>query len=158
MKNKIKFSLGIGLLLVFASLTSCLKHDLPAYPLWDGAYINNVYMEFRYNSGQMYNGQPVVADQRLTVNQTIDSAKNTISVTVIVPPASGSFTDSIRNLVSQTDLWPYFDLSTAATMAPAGSTPSPGNSTDFTKPQSYIVTAANGQKRTWTVTVVSFTK
>lgn len=157
MKNKI-IGLGIGLLLAIISLSSCLKHNLPEYPLWDGNYINTVYMEYRYNGDQMYDGKPVVAYQRLSVNQTIDSTNNTISVDVTVPPASGSFTDSIRSLVSQTDIWPYFDLSTAATMTPTDKTHDPGNSTDFTKPQSYIVTAANGQKRTWTINVASFIK
>jgi hypothetical protein len=158
MKNKIKFSLGIGLLLAIISLSSCLRHDLPAYPIWDGNYINNVYMEYRYNSDQMYDGKPVVANQRLSVSQTIDSTNNTISIAIAVPPASGSFTDSIRDLVSQTNLWPYFDLSTAATLTPVGNTPDPGNATDFSKPQSYVATAANGQKRTWTIVVTSFTK
>jgi hypothetical protein len=49
-------------------------------------------------------------------------------------------------------------LSTAATLTPVGNTPDPGNATDFSKPQSYVATAANGQKRTWTIVVTSFTK
>jgi hypothetical protein len=159
MKNKINIVLATIGLFFFATLfSSCLKSNLPTFPLDNGDYINNVYLEYRYESGQTYDGQPVVAYQRLTVNQTIDSANNTISLAVTVPQASGSFSDSIRNLVSQSELWSYFDISTAATMSSVGTTPKPGFSTDFTKPQTYQVTAANGNKRTWTVIISSFTK
>lgn len=158
MKNKINIGLTVVLLVISTLFSSCLKKDLPAYPLWDGNYINNVYVEYRYNSDQTYDGKPIVAYQRLDVDQTIDSAKNTISLNITVPAASGSFTTAVRDQVSQDSLWVYFDLSTAATAAPAGSTPKPGYSTDLTKPQSYVVTAANGQQRTWTIVVSSFTK
>lgn len=158
MKNKIIPVLAICLFFIAVSFSSCLKSNLPAYPLFSGDYITNVYLEYRYESGQTYDGQPVVAYQRLTVNQTIDSANNTISLAVTVPQASGSFSDSIRKSVSQSELWPYFDISTAATMSSMGTTPKPGFSTDFTKPQTYQVTAANGNKRTWTVIISSFTK
>lgn len=146
------------LLLVIISLSSCLKDNLPAYPLWDGNSINNVYVEYRYNSDQMYNGDPVVAYKRLSVSQTIDSDNSTISLDITVPGASGSFTTAIRDQVSQSNLWIYFDLSTASTISPTGNTPEPGYSTDLTKPQSYVVTAANGQERTWTIIVTSFTE
>lgn len=158
MKNKIKIGIIAGLLLMTCSLTSCLRHDLPAYPLWNGDLITNAYLEYRYNSGQDYWGNPVVAYQRMQVNASIDTTNNTVTLDVTVPPASGSFSDSIRNMVTQSTLWPYFDISTAATMASSGTSPKPGFETDFTKPQTYVITAADGQKRNWTVIVKSFTK
>lgn len=158
MKYKTIYGTATGLLFMLILFSSCLKKNLPAYPLWDGNAINNVYIEYRYNSDQMYDGKPVAAYQRLSVEQIIDSAQSKITLNITVPAASGSFSSAIRDQVSQTKLWVYFDLSTAAIITPTGDTPKPGYSTDLTKPQSYIVTAANGQKHTWTIVVSSFKK
>lgn len=108
-------------------------------------------MEYRYNSQPMYYGRPLVAYKRLTVDQPIDSKDNHFSGYYDGTRFDKEFSESGRSMV-------YFDLSTAATMALGGNTPDSGNSIDFTNPQSNIVTVANGQKRTWTITVKSFTK
>ena len=132
--------------------TSCLKKDLPDYPRWDKSEIDNVYVEHRYESGQIYNGKPVVAYQRLTVaSKTVDAATNTISITLAVPAANGSFTDAERAKVSINKLWVYFDISTAATMKGTNGTPAPGDPANASKSLTYTVTAANGQQKNWTL-------
>ncbi len=159
MKNK---KINIKLFIMFISmgflLSSCLKHNLPDYPEWGKTMISNVYVEYRYNSNEDYNGKPVVNYERLDVSQNIDTTSGEITLDITVPQASGSFTNNVRNQVSQDDLILYFDLSTAAKMTPVGDTPGPGYSTDLTEPQKYIVTAADGSQKTWTITVNSFTK
>lgn len=154
MKKQITFHISIGIFLIMTLLTSCLKKDLPNYPLWDGNYINNVYVEYRWqDTTQLYNGQPVVAYQKLKVTQTIDSTNNTINVTLTVPAANGSFTAAQRANVNLRNLWIYFDISNSATLKAVGKTPAPGDSANLSQPLTYEVTAANGQKRTWTVIV-----
>ena len=146
--------------LVALLFSACLKKDLPDYPLWDGSAITKVYVEYRYSDSTrtMY-GQPVVAYQGLGVTNKIDTPSHTINLTITVPAASGSsFTTAVWNNVVQTKLWMYFDVSTAATVKPVGSTPKPGDPTDLTQPQQYEVTAANGSKTVWTIKVVSFIK
>ncbi|WP_341839602.1 DUF5018-related domain-containing protein [Chitinophaga caseinilytica] len=142
---------GCMMMLLFM-LTSCLKKDLPEYPLWDKNEIDNVYVEHRFESDQVYNGKPVVAYQRLNIaSKTVDAATNTINIVLTVPAANGSFTDAERAKVSINKLWVYFDISTAATMQGTGGTPRPGDPANASKPLTYEVTAANGQKKTWTV-------
>jgi hypothetical protein len=153
MKNKINLILTLGLLIITTLFSSCLKEGLPKYPLFGDNKITNVYVEYRYNSSQQYGGQPVVAYQKLIVSQVIDSASSTIKVTLAVPAANGTFTSVERAKISLNNLVMYFDISTAATITAAGGTSKPGDVGDFSKPLSYVVTAANGQKRTWTVNV-----
>jgi len=153
MRSSIKFYISTGTIFSLVLLSSCLKHDLPSYPSFSDNYISNVNIEYRYNSSQMYDGDSVVAYQKLNVSQTIDSANSTINVTLTVPAANGSFTSAQRANVSLTHLWVYFDISTAATMKGINGTTDPGFVTDCSKPLTYEVTSASGKKRTWTVNV-----
>lgn len=156
--TKNKFRVSVGLLFLLTLFSSCLKKDLPDYPLWDNNYIDNVYVEYRYNGPQTYNGQPVVEYKRLNVTKQVDTANNAIKLQITVPAASGTFTAEEKGKVSQNHLWVYMDISTAATIRAVDGTPALGDPTDLTKPQTYEVTAANGQKRKWTLTVTSFVK
>ncbi len=153
MKNKINLILTLGLLIITTLFSSCLKEGLPNYPLFGDNKITNVYVEYRYNSSQQHGGQPVVAYQKLIVSQVIDSASSTIKVTLAVPAANGTLTSAERAKISLNNLVMYFDISTAATITAAGGTPKPGDAGDLSKSLSYVVTAANGKKRTWTVNV-----
>ncbi len=159
MKKQKTFFISISVLILITLFTSCLKQDLPDYPAWNGNYINNVFVEYRWEDrNNLYNGKPVVAYQKLQVEEEIDSSKNMINIQITVPAVSGTFTADVRNNVSQNHLWMYSDISTAATVAPTGNTPKLGDPADLTQPQTYVVTAANGQKRTWTIKVTSFIK
>jgi len=137
--------------------SSCLKSNLPEFPLWDGNFITNVFVEHRYNGPQSRYNEPIVVYQKLTIsNMVIDSAKSRVEFTLTVPAPVGSFTADEKVRVKQDHLWVYMDISTAATIAPVGNTPSLGDPTDLTREQTYEVTAANGDKRTWTIAVASF--
>lgn len=148
---------GVVALIISFIFSSCLKSNLPELPLWEGNFVNNVFVEHRYNGPQSRYNEPIVVYQKLTVsNVVVDSVKNRIEFTVIVPPPVGSFTADEKARVKQDHLWVYMDISTAATVAPVGGTPSLGDPTDLTKEQTYEVTAANGDKRAWTIAVTSF--
>nr|WP_199081354.1 hypothetical protein [Pedobacter sp. ASV19] len=158
MKRKFKIISNLLALLLVLSLSSCLKKDLIDYPLYDGNEITLVNVEYRFNSSQTMNGQPIVAYQKLGVVQTIDKTNSTINVVITVPDANGQFTAAERANVVQTKLWFYMNISTAATIAPTGGTPALGDPTDATKPLKYIITAANGTSRVWTINVTAFNK
>lgn len=155
MKNILKYTTILVLTVVFSS---CLKKGLDDFPEWTLNNISNIYVEYRYNGATQYNGQAVVEYKRLTVTQTIDNSAKTIAIAITVPAASGTFTTAIRNAVTQSNIIPYFDIATAATMQGTEGTPNPGTVTDFTKPLRYKVTAADGSSSVWTVTTTSFTK
>lgn len=158
MKKYIKQLLFLSLLLVTTMMSSCLKKGLPDYPEWDGANIDNVYVEYRYNGPDQFGGQPVVAIKKLDVVKTVDEPTATIKLAISVPAASGSFSIAEREKVAQNNLWVYTDISTAATIAPVAGTPKLGDPTNLSIPQKYVVTAANGTKKTWTIIVTSFNK
>jgi hypothetical protein len=140
-----------------ALFSSCLKKDLKDYPLFDTNEITLVNAEYRFNGSGTMNGQPIVAYQKLTVTQTVDQTNSVINVTIAVPAANGQFTASEKAKVVQNKLWFYMNISTAATISPTGGTPALGDPTDATQPLKYVVTAANGTSRVWTINVTSFT-
>lgn len=156
MKTIVKISI---LIFVVVMSGSCLRKDLPNLPLYVGNSITNFYVEFRFeDTTTLYNGQPVVAYQKLVVSQSIDTTAHTITASINVPAVNGKFTAAQRAKVSLNALWPYFDISTAATIKAVGSTPAAGDVTDCGKPLTYQVTSASGKSQTWTVTVTALNK
>ncbi|CAL1518967.1 DUF5018-related domain-containing protein [Chitinophaga sp. MM2321] len=148
-----------GLAFFMILFSSCLKKDLPALPLWNGTQITNVYFEYRYlDTANVWQGAPVVAYKSLDATKTVDSAHATISISITVPPVSGSFDAAQRAKVSLDHLWCFMDLSTAASVVPVNDAPAQGFFGDFSKPQQYKVTAADGSSQVWTLTVVDFIK
>lgn len=156
MKRNLKSISTSVLLLIVTFTTSCLKKDLEAYPLFDTNEITLVGAEHRFLGTVIKNDQPVVAYQSITVASTIDKTNAVINITLTVPAANGQFTAAEKAKVSQSKLWFYMNISTAATISPVGGTPKLGDPTDATKPLKYIVTAANGTARTWTINVTTF--
>lgn len=140
--------------LIVSLMSSCLKSGLEDFPLWENNKIENAYIEVRFNTNRTYNGEPVVGYQRLnTVSQTINEENATVHLELGIPAASGDFTATTRQTVSLSEVFLYFDISTAATMKGVEGTPNPGFKTDATKPLKYEVTAANGDKRVWTINI-----
>lgn len=154
MTHKFKIVLSAMAVVITFMFSACLKKGLDDFPLWGDSEISNAYVEVRYNTNQIYQGDSVVGYQRLTeVSKTIDTNANTINLKLDIPAASGTFTASKRSVVSLSNVILYFDISTAASMKGIDGTPNPGYVTDATKPLYYEVTAADGSKTKWTVTV-----
>ena len=89
-------------------------------------------------------GEFKVAEKELEKSNSINEDEAVVTATFTVPAASGSFTDAERAKVSLNKLVVYFNVSTAARVAPG----------DWTSERRYSVMAANGTKKTWTVKVV----
>lgn len=144
------------LLLCLPLMTSCWK-ELPAY---EDAEITKVgfYHRFPGPDKDPVTGEQIVVEKELNCTYDIDTESATVQVDVVVPSANGSFTEQERNKVSQSKLWGYVNVSTAAMVTPIEDSPKLGTPGDWTKPRKYQVTAANGNTKIWTIIVRSFTK
>lgn len=158
MIQELNIKVGIIVFLFFATLSSCLEHNLPELPLYDGNEITLVNAEYRFNGSQLMHGQPVVVYQKLNVAQQINKETSVIDVQITIPNPTGQFTAEEREKVVQTHLWFYVNISTAATIKPINGAPKLGDPGDATKPLKYEVTAANGAKKVWTINVTAFNK
>ncbi|MBT9188142.1 MULTISPECIES: DUF5018-related domain-containing protein [Zobellia] len=144
-------------LLVGITMTSCLKSDLEELPTFNEAEITNFRFEYRWiDDTQDFNRLQVV---QLNVETTIDTVNQKVACAITVPPANGDFPEEVRSQVSLSEIVGYADISTAATLAPANGAPALGEIGDFsTNPISYEVTAADGTKLTWGLTITEFNK
>ncbi len=156
--NRIKFII-VGVLLSLTIFTSCLKSGLYDLPAFTDANINNIYFEYRYQdpSSTWIDGTAIVKNVTLVVvTKNIDASANTVTVTVEVPAASGTFTTDERAKVALTNLVCTTDISTAAKIEPVNGAPLLGRPGDFSAPRNYLVTAADGKtSKTWTITVTA---
>jgi len=158
MKRQINSIYAILAFTVIVLTSSCLKKDLPEFQSFEDNDITLVNVEHRFNGNLTMNGEPIVAYQKLNVTQTVDDNTSTINVEITVPVTSDEFTDAERDKVSQSKLWFYMNISTAASIIAIEGTPTLGDPTDATKPLKYEVTAANGDSKIWTINVTEFNK
>lgn len=151
-KSSIKWLL---LLFCLPLLTACWE-DLPAY---DGANITKAsfYHRFAGPNKDQLTGEPIMVERELTCTSTIDTTAATVDVAVVVPVAQGSFTEEERAKVTQSKLWGYVQLSTAARIFPESGTQPLGSADDWTKEHKFKVQAANGNTKIWTIRISSFT-
>lgn len=149
-------------LLILPMFAACSWEDLPAY---EEADITGVQFYYRWanntgNDKDPITGEPMVREQRLNASATIDQENGTVNVTISVPAANdnGYFTTAVRDGVEQNYLVGQVSLSTAARIAPADGNKVLGVPDDWTKPHNFVVTAADGTKKNWTITVIGFEK
>ncbi|MDR1601851.1 MAG: hypothetical protein LBS42_05430 [Tannerella sp.] len=136
-------------------LTSCLTAGLDELPAFEDAEITDVTFEYRYmDPYSVWMGEPIVKWENLPVqDKEIDSNAGTIICKLQVPQSGGTFDDIIRDQVSLEYIVGKFYISTAATIAPVEGSPTLGIPGDFSNPCKYVVTAANGTTKMWTVHV-----
>jgi hypothetical protein len=160
-KNMIKLMKNSLLLMLALVCSSCLKSGLDDLPAFEEADITDVKFDFRYKdlADEWIDGQPIVKVVTLTVgDKVINAEAGTITCSVTVPPAAGSFTEDIRGTVALTNLTGKFNLSTAAVIAPLDGAPVLGVPGDFSAARSYLVTAADGTEKSWTIQVTALNK
>lgn len=145
-------------LLIMPFLASCSWEELPAY---EEADITGVQFYYRWASTtdkDPITGEPMVREQRLNAAADINNEAGTISVTVSLPGANATFTEEVRNSVTTNNLVCQVSLSTAARIAPADGNKVLGVPDDWSKPHEFVVTAADGTKKKWTITITNFEK
>lgn len=145
-------------LLILPLLASCSWEDLPAY---EEAEITGVQFYYRWASTtdkDPITGQPMVCEQRLNASASINSEAGKVDVRISLPGANATFTEEVRAAASQNNLVGQVSLSTAARIAPADGNKVLGVPDNWTVPHAFVVTAADGTKKSWTITVTEFSK
>lgn len=154
--------LVILLLFPLLSIQSCLEMGLEDLPEYEDANITGVQrVEYRYideTTISPTDGQAVVKYVNLTRSTTVDTDAATVSIKVTVPNASAAFPANKRDACTTSNLCVMVSLSTAAHITPQGNAPKLGVPGDWSKPNTYVVEAADGTTRTWTIQITSFTK
>ena len=144
-------------------LTSCLEGGLEDLPEFEDAEITGIQRtEYRFVSNDVSNasGQQIVKKVELTrSNIKVDKAAATASVDVAVPAANeSSFPAAEREKCAVNNICVMVTLSTAARITPVGDAPALGVPGDWSKPNKYVVTAASGAKKEWTISISGFKK
>ena len=141
-------------LLAMVTLSSCLEHGFEELDVYSGADITGVqavYYRYKGDNTHAINGEPQVIQVTLSrSNQVIDNEVGTISVTA--RPASNFPAAQLPNLSAE-NLVVALNISTAAVIAPIEGSPKLGVPADWSKPNRYRVTAADGTTKDCTVTV-----
>ncbi len=138
------------------SLSSCLTRNLEELPTYDGAEILSFYFECRFIDSESNKLRVTTMNSEVV----IDSSAATVTCDIVVPDANTTtLSEDEREEVSLSTLVGYCDISTAATIAPVGNSPTLGGQADWSDMENeYLVTAADGTEKTWTVIINSFTK
>lgn len=147
----------------FFVFTSCLTGGLEDLPEFEENEIIGIQrVEYRYISNEVSNasGQQIVKKVELgRSNITVNSEAATVSLDVTVPAANeASFPVAEREKCSLSNIGVMVTISTAARISPKDGAPALGVPGDWSKPNKYIVTAANGDQREWTISIANFVK
>lgn len=155
--RKYIYFIGIGLLM--SIMSSCLKGGMDDLPEYEEAEISGIQrVEYRYYSNDVshIDGEKIV--KKIALQNTAKIEGTAVSVEVTVPAAEGTFTETQRGDVSLTNLAVMVTISTAARLSPLGGAPALGIPGDWSKPNKYLITAANGTRKEWTITITKLTK
>lgn len=142
----------IGLCVTLFS--ACLKGNLPDLATFTDANITELYSQYRYlDTARNADGTSIVRTVNLGVsNKSFDNT--TASATVTVPDESNFTLADEWDKVAATNIVMMCNISTGATIEPVGDAPGLGTVGDYSKPQQYKVTAADGKtSKTWTVNI-----
>ena len=128
-------------------LTGCLTSGIDEVEEeFDGADITGlqgVYYRYIDSSGN-------VQQVRLAIGSDINKEENTMEIVYLVP---SNFPQDQVDKVTTKNLVVVLNISTAAIIKPLEGAPTLGVPGDWSKPNKYEVTAANGTKKIWTVTL-----
>jgi hypothetical protein len=151
-------SMIVCAILSLVTCTSCIDSNLEDLDTYDGAEItslNGVYYRYKTTTVMNVSGDYQVKQETLSVSKrAVDSDAATL--TIACSPSSSFPSDQLAN-INSTNLIVAVNISTAATIKPLDGAPALGVPGDWSKPNKYRVTAANGTTKDWTISV-TFTK
>ena len=134
--------------------SSCLESNLEELETYTGNDITSIQgVYYRYYSSETIpvSGEQVVSQTALTISNTNqDADAGVFDFTVSLPT---DFPESEKGNVSSSELVVVVNLSAAAIIEPIGDAPALGAPGDWSKPNQYRVTAANGNEKVWTLTL-----
>lgn len=155
------FKLILASLLIF-SLTSCLKDNTEEIDAYSDNHISDVVgVWFRYITKENNNGKRDVLKKieldGISKKVDKDNKKVTIEVAPTAKKIKSIPTSNIGELTIN-NLAVVVALPTGARIFPVGDSPKLGVNGDWSKPNKYIVKAANGNEAEWEIEITSFTK
>lgn len=153
-----KIIYNVLLMMVMISFSSCLTSGLDELAIYEEADITSVSaVSYRYISDEKspVSGQNVVKNVNLTFTSEIDIESALVKISVTTP---NNFPESELGNLSKSNLLVAVGISTAARLTPINDSSILGIPGDWTTPNTYMVEAANGMKKNWTIEVVSFAK
>lgn len=148
-----KIFYSLYLLLTTVLLSSCLKSGLEDLPEFADADILSVSkVEYRYVSDEIApsSGQALVKNVTLSHSAKVNSEESTVNITVNVPD---NFPQTELSRLSASALVVSLNISTAARIVPIDNSAILGLPSDWSKANKYQITAADGTKKEWTVTL-----
>lgn len=135
------------------TMTGCLNHGLDELDTYEGADIvglQGIYYRYIADDSHAVSGENQVVQITLARGADIDAENATCALRCQAPsnfPAA-----QLPNLTAS-NLVVVLNISTAATIKPLDGAPRLGVPGDWSKPNKYLVTAANGKTKEWTVTL-----
>lgn len=133
--------------------TSCLKSNLEPLPNAQDADILSVHgVSFRWitNVKDPASGENKVQQASLTQKSSIDKAQATVTINASIP---NGFPADQLSAVEASKLIVTVNLPTACRATPMEGAPALGVSGDWSQPRKYLLTAADGTTKVWTITL-----
>ena len=147
------FNIMAALLLAVIS-TSCLESNLEELEVYSGNDITGVSgVYYRYYGTDNIPGSGEVKVHQVTLNYGRFSADNEAGTCTFACQLPSNFPAAERANFSLSNVVVNINLSTAATVRPIEGSPKFGVPGDWSKPNKYVVTAANGSGKEWTCTL-----
>ncbi len=143
----------IAMFVMALSCTSCLESNFEELGTYDGNDITAGYAWYRYKGDNKINAsgeQQVIQKQLQRTGQVIDNEAATCALQFKVPT---NFSEAEKNGVNINNIVVAVDISTAAVMSPVDGSPKLGVPADWSTPHKYLVKAADGKTKTWTISV-----
>lgn len=147
------------LLIIMATLGSCLTSGLDELPVYEEAEVTNFKFEYRWAAKEGISD--ILMVKPLNVDLSINKEKQEVRCKITLPGAdSQSFTEAVRNQVSLSNIVGFCSISTAATIHPVGNAPVLGKPGDYSQQlmQYEVIAADKKTKKTWTLIIESFEK
>lgn len=148
---------------ILMTLTSCLESGLEDLPEFDGnviTMVRKVEYRFKGTNSSGVSGEPYLEYVALGHKDLLDKEAKTLQIEVTVPASNEEteFTAAKRAECTVQNIAIMVGLETAARLTPMGDAPKLGVPGDWSKPNKYLITAANGDKAEWTISVTNFIK
>lgn len=148
--KRIIYSLLLTVMMI--SFSSCLTSGLDELPVYEDADITSVSaVTYRYISDEKSpaSGQNIVKNVNITYTSDIDPEAAMVKIAVTTP---ANFPEGeLTNLSKKSNIVVVVSLSTAARITPLDGAPALGTPADWSKPYKYVVTAADGKQKEWTI-------
>ncbi len=151
---------GILMMLSVVLFSSCLESNLQDLPVFTDSDISAVrYADFRYEYSETVDNVTTKTEKFVTLTVKSSSVSgNVVSCVLTVPDATGTFTTTVRNTVALNNIALGVTVSSAARITPLSGAPAFGQPGDWSKPNKYLVTAADGSQKEWTIQVTQLVK